>query len=56
MFGEYSLEEQEIMQRFLLAQEGEIFSQTDYSLGEQKIIQGLILPITGDTWIQHLPN
>ena len=30
-FGEYSLEEQEIMQRFLLAQEGETYSQTDYS-------------------------
>jgi hypothetical protein len=50
------LEEQEIMQKFLLAQEGETYSQTDYSLGGQKNIQELILPITGDTWTHHLPN
>ena len=49
MFGEYYLAEQEIMQRFLLAQEGETYSQTEYSLREQKHIQRIILPKTGDT-------
>ena len=37
------------MQRYLLAQEGETYSQTEYSLREQKHIQRLILPKTGDT-------
>ena len=49
MFGDYSLTEQEIMQRFLLAQEGETYSQKEYSLREQKHIQRIILPKTGDT-------
>ena len=48
-FGEYSLAEQEIMQRYLLAQEGETYSQTEYSLRKQKHIQRLILLKTGDT-------